>query len=206
MKVVTLNVGRLIPFLNRFIPIGKNSIRKVRTQLEELDADIVFLQEIAGNRHLEQLIEGTKYHFALGPSYEDERRLENVALLSKREIRDIDYIPESHAISASIPEYDINAVNVHLHLRKKKRWEQIKLLLSKIKRRRTIIGGDFNSNAEENSFGDLRSCTSKIRSTTLYGRHIDDILHTPDVNVKSTELINCRFGLMDHYPLMATIS
>ena len=205
MKVVTLNVGRLIPFFNRFFPIRKSSIEKVRAQIQELNPDIVLLQEVAGERYLEELVEGTEYYSVLGPSYEHVKSLENVALLSKREIRDISYVPESNAISVTIPDYDINTTNVHLNLGKKKRLRQIKHLLSKIKLRRTILGGDFNGYIGENNMGDFHSCTSKIGSTTLYGRHIDDILHTPDVKVESTKVINSTFGLMDHYPVMAII-
>ena len=205
VKIVTLNVGRLFPILNRFFPIRKSSIEKVRAQIQELNPDIVLLQEVAGKRHLEELIDGTEYCSVLGPSYEGEKSLENVALLSKKKIRNIYYFPESNALSVSVPDYDINTTNVHLHLRKRKRLEQIKHLLSKIKLRRTILGGDFNDYIGENPLGNFRSCTSKIGSTTLYGRHIDDILHTPDVKVESAKVLRNSFGLMDHYPVMTVI-
>lgn len=206
VKVVTLNVGRLIPFLNRFFPIRKSSIEKVKSKLKEIDADIILLQEVVGQRHLEELVEGTGYYSVLGPPYENERYLENVALLSNREIREINYVPESNAISVLIPDYNIDTVNVHLSLRRKKRLKQIKSLLSKIKLRRTILGGDFNDYIGENPIGNFHSCTYQIGSTTLYGRHIDDILHTPDVRAESAKIVNSRFGLMDHYPVMAIVS
>lgn len=206
VRIITLNVGRLFPFLNRFFPIRKSSIERVRSQLQELNADIVLLQEVAGKRHLEELIEGTGYYAILGPSYNNEKSRENVALLSNREIRNVSYVPESNALSVSIPDYNVNTTNVHLNLRKRKRMKQIKYLFSKIKLRRAILGGDFNGNIRDYQSENLRSCTSQIGSTTLYWRHIDDILYTPDIKVESTRVINKTFGLMDHYPIMAIIT
>lgn len=210
IKILIWNIGRLcipfFPFLDKFFRVSRHSIEKVRAALNDIDADVVMLQEVAGKEHLTELTKNTDYHAILGPSYYDRDYEENTALLSYQKPDDIRHFPENNAVFVSIPELDINAVNVHLQcLNKKRRAKQIEDLISCLPSEKSILAGDFNDDIKKYNLGNFRPCTSELGSTTLYGRHIDDILHTPDVKVESSQIVVRRFGFMDHYPVVANI-
>ena len=127
-------------------------------------------------------------------------------LLTKETPVDVKHLTESNGIFVSIPYFQINAINVHLHCSNRSiRLRQLESLLPNIPKERCILGGDFNDRTERFSLRDFLSCSKALGPTTIYGSCIDDILYTPDVKIESPKVVRKRFGLMDHYPIIATV-
>ncbi len=217
MKIVSWNIGNFIfakylPSRQHYCFYNKN-IKEVVEMVKNEDADMVFLQEVLGEKDKE-LIFNNFPEFKYRVSINTNDRESSSLFLSKYEIQEI-----HHTYSN---DYIINGVTffpIHLNaFSPKKRYEYSSLLTKDLPNEKGVILGDTNFWIFKNYFLFNRDKKSYLK---ILDNHIDilknlgytcrmflaldKIFTTKDIKTKNQKILKHKIGFMDHYLISAEI-
>lgn len=217
MKIVSFNIGNFIfakylPGRQHYCFYNKN-IGKVVSMIKNEDADIVFLQEVLGEKDKELIFDNFpefKYRISINTNDRESSSL----FLSKYEIQEI-----HHTYSN---DYVINGITffpIHLNaFSPKKRYEYASLFAKDLPGKKGVILGDTNFWIFNNYFlssRDLKSYNKILDEHVDILKHLgytcriflalDKIFTTKDIKTKNQKIVKHKIDLMDHYLISAEI-
>ncbi len=185
----------------------------VSKNIEEMNPDIMFLQEVSDPKDLEHISVLKNYQYQkLVNSWYNER---SVLVASKSDFK-ITKIGNFYTVNCG----GINYVPVHLNaFSAQKRLQDIEFLIKSLANiDNVVILGDTNIGSRGNTFlfkndrfaykkmtNSFVDFSKKLLSTTIVGFGLDKVFGSSNLNIQNINSPKIRGDFMDHYPIIFDI-